>query len=285
MSDSNEPVATYAADILYAETPLITQTELLEALHERVGTVEPETGGRPGAFLFSFPDLADPSREGGQPVGCTIERGDGPLSDADIARALGQTRDWKDAGNAAHAHEARLVVSDRRAAGLGYKNRLRIFQDVVAAVSACATPTAVLWRESGKLVNPLALTRASRPGEKRDALQGAVNVRRLPAPVGGAKMALDTLGLSALGLPDLECILRLEDPAKVEPFMLSIARYVFDLGDVLPDGRVVKGPTGDRWILKRSRASCVPSREVLALRPANDVPPTGNTVVTRAPLA
>jgi hypothetical protein len=284
MSDSNEPVASYAADLLYTETPLLTQNELLEALTERVGAVDPEDGGRAGAFLFKFPDLADPAREGGQPVGCAIERGDGPLDDDAIARALAQSRDWREAGNAAHSHEARLVVSDRRAAGLGYKNRLRIFQDVVAAVSACATPCAILWRASGKLVNPLALTRAPKPGEKRDLLQSAVAVRRLPPPSGGAKMAIDTLGLHAFGLPDLECVVRLEDPAKVESFLLSIARYVFDLGDVLPDGKVVKGATGDRYILKRTRASAVPSREVLALRPASDVPPTGNTVVTRAPL-
>lgn len=285
MGDSNEPVESYAADLLYTETPLLTQAELLDALTERVGAVEPEDGAGPGSFLFKFPDLADPSREGGRPVGCAIERGDGPLEEADIARALTQSRDWKDAGNAARSHEARLVVSDLRAAGLGYKNRLRIFQDLVTAVSACATPCAILWRPSGKLVNPLALTRAPRPGEKRDILQSAVALRRLPPPGGGAKMSIDTLGLHAFGLPDLECTVRLEDPAKVESFLMSIARYLFDLGDVLPDGKVVKGATGDRYILKRTRAAAVPSRAVLALKPANDVPPTGNTVVTRAPLS
>ncbi len=78
---------------------------------------------------------------------------------------------------------------------------------------------------------------------------------------------------------------RLEDPAKTEAFLLSIARYVFDLGDVMPDGRVVKGQTGDRWIIQRTRASHVPARENLFLKSASDVPPTGNTVITRAPLA
>ncbi len=285
MSEGNEPVEAYAADILYVETPLITGDELQEALQDRIGAVEAEPVDTPGAFHFQFPDLADPSREGGRPVGCSIERGDGPLEEDEIVRALRQTRDWKDAGNAAHAHEARLVVSDRRAAGLAYKNRLRIFQDVVAAVSACATPTAILWRASGKLVNPLVMTRSPKAGEKRDALLGAVAVRRLPPPDKGAKMTLDTLGLAAVGLPDLEVTVRLEDPAKTEAFLLSIARYVFDLGDVMPDGRVVKGPTGDRWIIKRTRASHVPSREVLLLKSATDVPPTGNTVVTRAPLS
>jgi hypothetical protein len=278
----NAPLASYSVDILYGETPLITADELLSALEQRVGTVEPEDGGPSGAFLFKFPDLADPEREGGQPVGVTIERGDGPLNEDEVERALSGTRDWSGAGNAAHAHEARLVVSDRRAAGLNYKNRLRIFQDVVAAVCSCATPLAIRWRASGKLVNPLAMTRSPKPGEKRDALAGALNVRLLLPPAGtSARYVLDTLGLAALGLPDLEVLIRLENPQKVEPFVMSIARYIFDLGDVLPDGRVVKGPAGDRWVVKRSRASNIPAREVLTLRSAEDVPPTGNTIVAR----
>src|SRR5688572_23732504 len=123
MGESNAPVSAYAVDLLYAETPLITGDELLDALRERVGTVEPETGGRPGAFLFKFPDLADPSREGGQPVGVTIERGDGPLPEDELKRVLAVSRDWSGAANAGNSHEARLVVSDRRASGLSYKNR------------------------------------------------------------------------------------------------------------------------------------------------------------------
>jgi hypothetical protein len=284
MGESNAPVESYTADILYAETPLITGDELLNALRERVGNVEMETGGVPGAFLFQFPDLADPSREGGQPVGVFIERGDGPLPADEVKRTLVMTRDWSGAGNAVNAHEARLVVSDLRASGLGYKNRLRIFQDVVNAVASCATPLAVRWTAAGKFVNPLKMTRAPKPGEKRDPLAGAVNVRLVAPPAGtSARMVMDTLGLAALGLPDLEVLIRLENPQNVEPFLMSIARYVFDLGDVLPDGRVVKGPAGDRWIIRRSRASNVPAREILQLRPADDVAPTGNTLIAHKP--
>lgn len=284
MGEGNAPVESYAADILYGETPLITGDELLEALRERIGAVEMETGGVPGAFLFSFTDLADPSREGGQPVGVFVERGEGPLDADEIKRTLATTRDWAGAGNAANSHEARLVVSDLRASELAYKNRLRIFQDVIGAVAACATPLAIRWTAAGKFVNPLQMTRSAKPGEKRDPLAGAVNIRHLAPPAGvSARMVLDTLGLAALGLPDLEVLIRLENPQKVEPFLMSIARYVFDLGDVLPDGRVVKGPTGDRWVIKRTRASNIPSREVLQLRPADDIAPTGNTVVTRKP--
>ena len=39
-------------------------------------------------------------------------------------------------------------------------------------------------------------------------------------------MTIDTLGLAALGLPDLEVTVRLEDPAKTEAFLLSIATAI-----------------------------------------------------------
>lgn len=272
MSDENSAVEHYAVDLLYSEAPLLSAGELESALSDRCGTVEPEAASQPRSFAFRFPDLGEP----GNPAGVLIRIVDSPVPPAEIAAAAAQTRDWPDAQAAASRQKARLSLSDVRCRTLPYKNRLRLFQDVLGAVHACAAPGAVLWRPSGKLVNPAALGRAAKPGEKGDALWGAVNVRLLPIPGQAAKMVMDTLGLGALGLPDFECQMRTEDPLSVEAFLLSLSRYVFDLGDVLPDGRVVRGPAGDRYALFRARATRGPERQVVSLRAASG-PPTGET--------
>lgn len=271
MSDDNAAVPEYAVDLLYPETPLLSGGELEAALSDRCGAVEAEPATQPRAFAFRFPDLGDP----GSPAGVSIRIVDSPVPPAEISAAAAQTRDWPQAQAVAAGQKARLALADVRAQPLPYKNRLRLFQDALAAVHACAAPGAILWRPSGKLVNPAGLSRA-RPGEKRDAIWGAVNVRLLPVPGQAAKMVMDTLGLGALGLPDLECAIRDEDPLSVEAFLLSLARYVFDLGDVLPDGRVVRGPGGDRYALIRARATRGPERQVISLRAASG-PPTGET--------
>jgi len=271
VSDENAAVSEYAVDLLYPETPLLSAGELEAALSERCGTVEAEPAAQPRTFAFRFPDLGDP----GSPAGISVRIVDSPAPPGEIAAAAAQTRDWPQAQAAAARHRARLTLADVRSQPLPYKNRLRLFQDALAAVHACAAPGAILWRPSGKLVNPDALSRA-KPGEKRDAIWGAVNVRLLPVPGQAAKMVMDTLGLAALGLPDLECMIRTEDPLSVEAFLLSLARYEFDLGDVLPDGRVVRGPAGDRYALYRARATRGPERQVISLRTASG-PPTGET--------
>lgn len=271
MSDDNAAVEQYAVDLLYAETPLLSAAELESALADRCGAVAAEPAPQPRTFAFRFPDIGDPSA----PAGLSIRIVDSPVPATEIAAAAAQTRDWPQAQAVASRQQARLTLADVRAQSMPYKNRLRVFQDALAALHACAAPGAILWRPSGKLVNPLALARA-KAGEKRDAIWGAVNVRLLPVPGQSAKMVMDTLGLAALGLPDLECVIRTEDPLSVESFLLSLARYEFDLGDVLPDGRVVRGPGGDRYALYRARATRGPERQVISLRAASG-PPTGET--------
>jgi hypothetical protein len=258
----NSPVPVYGVELLYASPPRLSSQDLLESLRERLGAAEP--GEDPTSLLFDFPDLADPSREGGRPAGLGVEPAVDPLDEIETAEALGGTRDWPGAEAAVRRHRARLLVVDRRASAIPYKNRMRIFRDGLLAVVGRAAPLAVFWRPAAKLVNPAALG-----GPKPDPLRELVGLRLLPAPGGGASMMLDTVGLAPLGLPDLECPVKGVDPAGTEPFLLSLARYLYDLGDVIPDGRVLKGPDGKtRYACVRAPSAHLPARTVLSLRPA-----------------
>ncbi len=263
----NLPVPAYAVELLYESLPRVGAPDLLAALRERVGAAEAVED--PTALLFDFPDLADPSREGGKPAGLAVEPGADPLDEIETAEALGGTRDWAGAEPAVRRHRARLVVVDRRASRIPYKNRMRIFRDALLAVVDRAAPLAIYWKPAGKLVDPAGFGRPPRSGERPDPLREVVGLRLLPAPGGGAAMMLDTVGLAPLGLPDFECPVKGVDAARTEPFLLSLARYGFDLGDVIPDGRVVKGPDGQtRYACVRARSAHPPDRAVLSLRPA-----------------
>jgi hypothetical protein len=136
------------------------------------------------------------------------------------------------------------------------------------------TPVAIRWRPSQKIVQPQALIQALDPGEKRDAIKGAVNVRRtLVKSVGGVVM--DTLGLGALGLPDFEVALGERMPPLFDAMLRSLARYEYDLGDVIAEGRTVKGG-GESFRCERGKSSADPSRDVFVLKPFKA---SGNTTV------
>lgn len=269
----NPVVPTYEVVLLYASMPPIQQEPLLAALLDRCGTVEPVEGT---ASTFRFPDLVPP--DGGEPAGFTLKIRNAPLPEAEAEEAILQTRDWPQARAAFQRHRAYVKVADR-AAAIPYKNRLRIFQDILLSLAGLAAPLAILWKPSGKLVSPMTLakTRDGRP----DPLLAAVNIRFGPAPDGSGDRFMDTLGLAALGLPDLECIVQDEEPSRMAAWLRALARYLYDLGDVLDEGRPVKGPDGkSRWICTNARSADTPDRAVyrLAPAPAEGGPPRGGTV-------
>lgn len=267
----NAPAKTYSVDLLYEKPPPLALGEFLLALGDHCGAVEADGEPHDGSVRIRFPDLADPSREGGKPAGVVLQPAPGQIGADEAKEALLNSRDWKEAPVAVARHRHRVVVADVRASGLSYKNRLRLFQDAVLAAAEIGTPLGIYWRPSGKIVSPALLARFTRGEEKRDPAYGAVAIR-VPTDGGPA----DTLGLAAFGLPDFQLAVEHRDPKRVEGFLASLAKYVFDLGDVIPDGRAMKGPDGlERLTAKLAPAHRPPARTVLALRPS---PHEGGTV-------
>src|SRR6185503_10165637 len=103
---------------------------------------------------------------------------------------------------------------------------------------------------------------------------GAVNVRRTLVKSAGG-VVLDTLGLCALGLPDFEITLGERMPPLFEAMLRSLARYEFDLGDVIAEGRTVKGG-GEAFRCERGSSTVEPARDVFVLKPIQS---SGNTTV------
>jgi hypothetical protein len=270
----SSPVASYAVDLLYDELPLFTRDEVLAKLRDRCGAASAMDPSAGGGLNFFFPDLRVPFKEGTAPVQVTMKINPGSIPADQAQAALKQTWDWAEAKDALTRHQAHVVISDLLAAALPYKSRLGFFQNVLCGVLELMSPLAIRWRASQKVVSPALLVKSLEPGEGRDPIKGAVNVRRtLVKSVGGVVM--DTLGLGALGLPDFEIGLGERLPALFDAMLRSIARYEYDLGDVIADGRSFKGG-GESFRCERATSSVDPSREVFVLKPYK---PTGNTTV------
>jgi len=270
----NTPVSSYAVDLLYEELPLFTRDEVLAKLRDRCGAASAMDPSAGGGLNFFFPDLRVPFKEGTAPVQVAMTVNGGPLAADQAQAALKQTWDWAEAKDALAKHHAHVVLSDLLAAALPYKSRLGFFQNVLCGILELMKPAAIRWRASQKLVSPDALLKALGPGEGRDPIKGAVNIRRnLVKSVGGVVM--DTVGLGALGLPDFEISLGERMPPLFEAMLRSLARYEYDLGDVIAEGRTVKGG-GESFRCERGSSSAEPTRDVFVLKPTQA---TGNTMV------
>jgi hypothetical protein len=270
----NSPVPSYAVDLLYDELPLFTRDEVLAKLRDRCGAVSAMDPSAGGGLNFFFPDLRVPFKEGTAPVQVAMKVQSSALPPEQTQADLKQTWDWTEAKDKVARHQSHVVVSDLLAAALPYKSRLGFFQNVLGGLLELMTPVALRWRPSAKIVNPAALMKALEPGDGRDPIKGAVNVRRtLVKSAGGVVM--DTLGLGALGLPDFEIALGERMPALFDAMLRSIARYEYDLGDVIADGRSFKGG-GESFVCQRGKSSADPGREVFVLTPNKA---SGNTTV------
>jgi hypothetical protein len=78
---------------------------------------------------------------------------------------------------------------------------------------------------------------------------------------------MDTLGLAALGLPDLQCHFHGLEVNEVAGLLYNTAWYVFENGDVIEDGQTVDGVDGHRWRCQHEVALVPPEREVLDINP------------------
>ena len=79
---------------------------------------------------------------------------------------------------------------------------------------------------------------------------------------------MDTLGLAALGLPDLQCHFRDLIPGEVAALLKNAGYYIFENGDVIENGHTLEGITaGSRWRCQHEESMLKPSRVVLDLDP------------------
>ena len=268
------PVASYAVDLLYEERPLFSRDEVLAKLRDRCGAASAMDPSPGGGLNYFFPDLRVPFKEGTAPVQIAMAVNAGPIPADQAQAALKQAWDWAEAKDALARHQSHVVVSDLLGAGLPYKSRLGFFQNVLGGILELLQPVAIRWRASQKLVNPAALVKALGPGEGRDPTKGAVNVRRTLVKAAGG-VVMDTLGLGALGLPDFEVVLGERMPPLFDAMLRSLARYEYDLGDVIAEGRTVKGG-GESFRCERGSSAVEPPREVFVLKPNKS---SGNTTV------
>ena len=96
-----------------------------------------------------------------------------------------------------------------------------------------------------------------------------LNVRLFRIENGAAgDTIMDTRGLAALGLPDVQMHFRDLDPGRVAALLYNYARYLNEHGDCINDGETIDGATpGTRWRCRHEMSLVPPERLVLDIDP------------------
>ncbi|MFC3747704.1 DUF4261 domain-containing protein [Paenibacillus sp. GCM10012306] len=185
----------------------------------------------------------------------------------DYVTAIQQAWHWPEAGQVLEGCDYSLLLTDLMSSGLEPKARLQLLTGTLRAILETAPCEAIYFRESDKLVEPGAYLAAVEQGA---ILYGAMNIRfyNVEGTGSGRREGLmDSLGLAALGIPDVQCHFYDLEPGEVAGQLTDIAYYLYDQGDIVGDGETIGFTAEMRWRCEHQYALAAPHRVVLDIDP------------------
>ena len=193
---------------------------------------------------------------------------DHSLDYSKINTAMQQTWDWPDKEEVIGKCTHKIVFSDFLATDIDSGTRLKLFNNALAAVLKNTNFLAMNWVNSLKLVSPENYLSALYSQEIQDYLYGALNVRLFVIDEMGSEFLMDTMGLAAFGLPDLQCHFKDLNPEEVAGVLINYGYYIFEKGDVILDGHTVQGITSEqKWLCKHEFSMVEPQRRIIDFNP------------------
>ncbi len=252
----------YVVHLLLDQAVPVDKDALLEGWRQRLGRVEPAEA-QSESLHFALPDFASRVGEQQVPLQLAVMALEG-IGVEELAACLRQSWTWPDAGEVAAHCRASLTLSDFYGAGVDRRIRLAVFHGALSTLLEVLPVRAVQWLPSQQVVEPSSYRSSLAAGE---GLRGsAVNVRRFrtQGDDGSIVQVMDTMGMHAFGLPDLQARFSGLDVAAVEQWLYGQAGRLFDEGERFVFQQGVPGPEGgEPWRFRPADASAPPERKVL----------------------
>lgn len=244
---------------------------LLERLREHIGAVEfmedTGKGGSPvAAYLFMEHPTLYPSGDM-LPAQCAVLNTKGMPTHGAYQETLKHSLNWQSAADMIARCTASRIVTDLMASELAPAERLWLFNRLVKAVVEVEEPAAIHWMPSQKLIRPEEFMFAMEAGENEDPLVGALNVRLFDVEDAEGTILMDTTGLAAFGLPDLQMHFHSLPKPEVAAILASYAAYLFDRGRTVQHEDAFVGIDGKSWPCRAGVSAASPDRLVLDIDP------------------
>jgi hypothetical protein len=194
------------------------------------------------------------------------------LSDG-VERALRQSWTFPEARELFNDCGHSLIFADILSWSLPHDLRRKIVVNGLLALLETSRVDLVYWLHSEQMLSPEDVQdRYSETEMSASPVFGFLNVRIFK---GEGETLMDTVGLSAIGLRDLQIHYRDLDPDQVFGFLRDLGSYVLENGDVIQDGHTVDAPETGRWKwFQSSRWTCRWKQSLLPPeRPVIDIDP------------
>ena len=251
----------YGVELLLERVPQIDKAKLLASLNRQEKAQS--LGENSDSFAFSYPEYSIQYDDVSIPPQFLVAVAEQPLDVERIRPSVEQSWDWPEAKSAVERCRATVLVTDLLSSGLEYQTRLRLFHNSLLAVLEQVDCIGIHWQPSQRIVAPLTYVESKQ--NNTDKVFPAINVRlfrvenREPDEI-----LMDSIGLAALGLSDVQCHFFGMDTQEVARVIYNSAHYIFENGDVIQNGHTIQGlDESQKWKCQYEDALIAPQRVVL----------------------
>ena len=163
----------------------------------------------------------------------------------------------------------RAIMNDFMSSPLDHRTRRRNLATALHAVVENSNVDLVHFVPTQEFLDAReASKQLSTPEQLPNPIYGFLNVRFFTITDSDGAMVMDTLGLSAVGLTDIQIHYRQLDPGAVAGLMYSLGTYLFERGDIIDAGQTVQGiPPESKWRCQREISLLEPKRLVIDINP------------------
>jgi len=278
LSEIGEFQKQYGMMLLFEDTPEMPASDAVrEALLKRFPDGVEKAADAEGFSVYTVTNLIT-EYEDGSKVPAQLLLGGPMLFDSSEVDALSRTQQWDcpDSEKLLGKAKYKLLFLDAMASDLPYIQRCEMLtlwsETMVELFPQCI---GVWFPASGKLLTPEQIKDNPYEGAER-FLHGGLNIRYF-AIQGSRYYLVDTVGLYAIGLPDVQYHFNTLDPEDVVNHAFSVASYQFSEDAPIESGETVDGFSAKnpekgnnpeiQWPCQHQESLLQPKREVLDVQP------------------
>ncbi len=260
---------TYSVELYMKEEPVILENDLLENIKKYCGNVE-ISSRQENNIIFAFTDHILEYKNMSAPVSIVISKVYNKPDILKLKKSLEQSENFK---NKEEIEECsyRIIVTDIMAIGLEYSKRIEIFQKALYAITELIPCEGIHFQLTEQVMSRDEYLGNNPFNEDYDILFGILNVRLFNIEGKEDEYLMDTLGLSAIGLCDLQCHFKNLDPNQVIDILYSYGYYIFDNSEVADKLKEIEGiGEMEKWKCEHEVSLAEPKRVVIDINPGRE---------------
>lgn len=261
---------TYSIEFYMKENPIILETQLLENIKKYCGNVK-IISNQDGNLTFGFMDYILDYRNVSVPVTMMISISDEEPESERLRRSLEQSWNYDKDKESIKSCKFKVLVTDLMAIGLGYTKRVELFQKALYAIVELIPCEGINFHIAEQVISREDYLENNPLSDEYDPLFGILNVRLFNIENEKNEYIMDTLGLSAIGLCDLQCHFKNLNPSGISNILYSYGYYIFDNQNAVENMTTVEGISpNEKWKCNHEVALVGPERVVLDINPGKE---------------